>query len=133
MVRDVLGDTRPTNLTMSIVGAHLFEDNAFVAALAYPGVEDLRTLEIEVCLDADEGAVDAQTMLYNIARTLSVLPLRGLTLTLNYGLFADETGGQMHPIRRTLEGLDLEAAAGIFRSLIPSVMDVVVGLSTDRE
>ncbi|KAM5545141.1 hypothetical protein V8D89_001252 [Ganoderma adspersum] len=130
---DVLDDTRPTSLTVSLVGAHLFDDDSLASMLGHHCAEALRTLEMEVCLDVDEGAVDVQTLLGNVARTLSVLPLRDLTLTLNYGLFADgdETGRPMYPAGRAFDGLDLEAAAGLFRAAMPTLVDVVVRRSTD--
>lgn len=69
----------------------------------------------------------------NVARTLTVLPLRSLTLTLNYGLFADEdeTGQPMYPAGRAFDTLDLEAAAGLFRAAMPSLVDAVVRRSTN--
>lgn len=69
----------------------------------------------------------------NVARTLAPLPLRDLTLTLNYGLFAgmDENGEPLYITRRAFDGLDLDAAAGLFRAEMPSLVDAVVLCSTD--
>ncbi|PIL32883.1 hypothetical protein GSI_05001 [Ganoderma sinense ZZ0214-1] len=130
---DILEDARPNSLAVSLVGAHLFEDDTLATILGHYCAQELRTLEMEVCLDVDEVAVDAQTMLGNVVGTLAVLPLRNLTLTLNYGLFADrdESGRRMFPAGRTFEALDLDAAAGIFRAAMPSLVDVSVRRSTD--
>lgn len=69
-----------------------------------------------------------------IGSTLAPIPLRNLRLTLNYGLFAvaDRTGRLLYPVGRSCESLDLEAVARLFRTSIPSLVDAVVRLSTDR-
>ena len=69
----VLQDTRPTCLAVSFVGAHLFEGDSIVATILRP-CEDLRTLQMEVCLDVDEGDVDVQAML--VRRTLCLLMMQ---------------------------------------------------------
>ncbi|KAM5545133.1 hypothetical protein V8D89_001244 [Ganoderma adspersum] len=130
----VLEDSRPTSLAVRFVGAHRFSDGSLVTALVYPCVQDLQTLEMEVCLDVDEDKVDVLDMLDYIGSTLAPISLCDLRLTVNYALFAeaDRTGRLLYPAGRGCESLDLGAVARLFCTSIPSLVDAVVCLSTDR-
>ncbi|KAI1786635.1 hypothetical protein LXA43DRAFT_50529 [Ganoderma leucocontextum] len=133
-LRVVLEDIRPTSLAITLVCAAIFDDDSMASVLrTYPSAEELRTLEMELCLDADEGDVNVHAMLNNVARTLALLPLRDLTLTLNYGLLtnADKSEHPLYPALSDFDSLDLEVTARLFRAAMPSLVDVVVRLSTD--
>ena len=89
---EVLDDTRPTSLAVSLVGVHLFDDDSLASMLGHHCAEALRTLEVEVCLDVDEGDVDVQTVLVRRVMSCSAsisLATRGcLSLLLIFATFA---------------------------------------------
>ncbi|KAI1786625.1 hypothetical protein LXA43DRAFT_1109411 [Ganoderma leucocontextum] len=85
------------------------------AVLADPSAGELRTLEMELCVDGDEADVNVDAMLNNMARTLALLPLRDLTLTLNYGLLTDtgECDRPLYPVLSDFDSLDLDRGAPV--------------------
>ena len=65
---------------------------------------------------------------------MAVFALRDLTLILDYSQFAatDDTGGPKHLVLCALDDLDLEAAAGTFRTAMPSLEEVVIRRRRDE-
>ncbi|KAI1786633.1 hypothetical protein LXA43DRAFT_1099026 [Ganoderma leucocontextum] len=130
----VLEDTRPTSLAIAVVGAAMFEDDSMAAVLKDPSARRLQTLEMELCFRKEEGEVNVWATLNNVARTLALVRLRHLALTLNYGLLTGTTsrGNPRYPAHKDFDSLDLEASAELFRTAISSLVDTTVRLSTDR-
>ncbi|TFK84345.1 hypothetical protein K466DRAFT_602070 [Polyporus arcularius HHB13444] len=141
-LHDVIADMKPESLVVTVAGSSLFAAGGPMdGVLRQPAAQQLRHLELELCFAPREWDVKLEDILDNISATfLSVgIPLHSLVLTLNYGLLITPHGPpgstfeRACPLEKELVSMDCARAEQLLSDAIPSLQDVSIRLSTERE
>ncbi|KAI0705281.1 hypothetical protein C8T65DRAFT_696408 [Cerioporus squamosus] len=141
-LHDVIADMRPERLVVTVAGSSLFAAGGPLdGVLRQPAAQHLRDLELEICFAPRDWDASLDNILLSISATfLSVdIPLRSLVLTLNYGLLITPHGPpgssfeHACPLERDLVSMDCAEAGRLLSSTLPSLQEVSIRLSTERE
>ncbi|RPD72195.1 hypothetical protein L226DRAFT_512037 [Lentinus tigrinus ALCF2SS1-7] len=147
-LRDVIADMKPTTLVMTVAGSGLFAPGSPMnVVLRQAAAQHLRKLDLEICFAPCEWGANLDCILKNVRDTFvsAGIPLRSLSLTLNYGLLTTPSilVGSSSPFEHACpleqELLDMARDATRARLLFSDAIrtlkpeDVSIQLSTERE